>query len=117
MTQEFLLAEIERLRGLLDRRVRGSILDGDFTPLTEDIINAPIPDRLRLPKVTLFDETKDPTDHLGVYSPWSRTYGYSDAIKCRLFDTTLAGEARRWWYRLPADSITSWNDLRARFGL
>ena len=87
--------EIKRLQGLLDWRARDGILDGDFTPLTEDIINASIPDRLRLLKVTLFDGTEDPTDHLGVYFSWSRAYDYSDAIKCRLFDTTLASKARR----------------------
>ena len=42
---------------LLDKRARNGILDGDFTLLTEDIINAPISDRLSLPKVTLFDGT------------------------------------------------------------
>lgn len=99
--------EIERLRGLLDGTARDGILNGDFTPLTEDILSAPIPDRLRLPKVSLFDGTGDPYGHLGINSSWARDYGYSDAIKCRLFDTTLSGEARRWWYRLPADSIAS----------
>ena len=38
-----------------------------------------------------------------------------EAIKCKLFDTTLAGEACRWWYLLPANSIESWQDLRTRF--
>ena len=100
---------------LLDRRACDGILDGDFTPVIEDIINAPIPNRLRLPKMTLFDGTGDCFDHLGVYCSWSRAYGYFDAIKCRLFDTTFSGEAQMWQHRLPADSIASWRDLRARF--
>ena len=95
-SQGFSPVEIERLRGLLGGIAREGILDGDFTPLTEDILNALIPDRLRLPKLTMFDGTGDPTDHLGIYSSWARAYGYSDAIKCRLFDATLTGEARRW---------------------
>ena len=114
-SQGFSPTEILYLRGLLDGTACKGILDGDFTFLTEDIINAHIPDRFRLPKVTLFDGTGDTTDHLGVYSSWSRTFGYSNAIKCRLFDTTLAVEAQRWWYRLKADSIACWHDLRARF--
>ena len=105
-SQDFLPAENERLRELLDETIRDGILYGDFTPLTEDLftplteylLSAPISDRLRLPKVSLFDGTGDPSDYLGIYSSWARAYGYSDAIKCRLFDTTLAGEARRWWY-------------------
>ena len=63
--------EIERLRGLLDGTAREGILDGDFTPLTEDLLSAPILDRLRLPKVSLFDGTGDPSDHLGIYSSWA----------------------------------------------
>ena len=89
-------------------------MDGDFTPRSEGILNAYIPGQLRLPKVNLFDGTGDPTDHLGIYSSWACAYGYSDAIKCRLLDTTLAGEAGRWRYRLPANSIASWQDLRAK---
>ena len=78
-------------------------------------MTTPVPNRLRLPKVSLFDRSGDPSDHLGVYSSWARAYGYPEAIWCKLFDTTLAGEARRWWYRLPANSIGSWQDLRTRF--
>ena len=79
-------------------------LHRDFTPLTEELLNAPILERLRLLKVSLFDGTGDPSlfdgtgdpsDYLGIYSSWARAYGYSDAIKCRLFDTTISGEARR----------------------
>ena len=98
--------EIKHLRGLLNRTTRDGILDGAFTPLTEDILAAPIPNRVRLSKVSLFDGIGDLSDHLGVYS-WARAYGDSDTIKCRLFGTTLMGEACRWWYRLPANSITS----------
>ena len=64
------------------------------------------PRSIRLSLVNLFDGIGDPSDYLGVCSSWARTYGYFNAIKCRLFDTTLAGEARRWWYRLLANSIT-----------
>ena len=115
MSQEFSPAEIERIRVILGEPSRDGILDGDFTPLTEALLATPVPDRLRLPKVSLFDGSGDPSDHLGVYSSWARAYGYPEAIWCKLFDTTLSGEARRWWYRLPANSIGSWQDLRTRF--
>ena len=64
------------------------LLDGDFTPLTEALLATPIPDRLRLPKVSLFDGSGDPSDQLGVYCSWARAYSYPKAIWCRLFDTT-----------------------------
>ena len=97
-TQDFSPEEIERLQGHLDGTTHDGILDGDFTPLIEYILTAPIPDRLKLPKVNLFDWAGDPSNHQAIYFLWARAYGYSDAIKCRLFDTTLVGKARRWWY-------------------
>ena len=99
--------DIACLRGILGRVFHDGILDRDFTPLTEYLLTTLVPDRLRLPKVSLFDKSKYPSDHMGVYSSWAHAYGYSKAIKCKLFDTTLAGKARRWWYRLPANSIGS----------
>ena len=60
--------EIERLRGLLHGIAYDGILDEDFTPLTVDLLNAPTAERLRLPKVSLFDGTRNPSDHLGIYS-------------------------------------------------
>ena len=114
-TQEFSPAEIGRLRGILGEASHDGILDGDFTPLTEALLATPVPDRLRLPKVSLFDGSGDPSDYLGICSSWARAYSYSEAIRCRLFDTTFAGEACRWWYQLPANSIGSWQDLRTRF--
>ena len=95
VSQEFSPAEIERIRGILGEPSRDGILDGDFTPLTEALLATPVPDRLRLPKVSLFDGSGDPSNHLGVYSSWARAYGYPEAIWCKLFDTTLSGEARR----------------------
>ena len=67
-SQGFSPAEIERLRGLLDGIACERILDEDFTPLTEDILDTPSPDRLRIPKVNMFNGTGDSTDHLGIYS-------------------------------------------------
>ena len=93
-TQKFSPAEIEHPRGLLGEVTHDVILDGDFTPLTEYLLTTPVPVRLRLPKVSLFDGNGDPSDHLGIYSSWARAYGYYEAIKCRLFDTTLTGESR-----------------------
>ena len=94
-SHEFSPAEVEFLRGVLDGTTRSGILDGDFTPLTKELLSGPIPERLKLLKMSLFDGTGDPFDYLGVYSSWTRAYGYSDAIKDRLFDTILAGKARR----------------------
>ena len=108
-------AEIARLQGILGGVAHDGILDRDFTPLTEYLYSTPVPDRLKLAKVSLFDGSGGPSDHLGVYSSWASTYGYSSAIKCRLFDATLAGEVCRWWYRWSANSIGSWQDLRTRF--
>ena len=59
-TQDFSPAEIERIRGILGEPSRDGILDVDFTPLTEALLATPVSDRLRLPKVSLFDGSGDP---------------------------------------------------------
>ena len=48
----------------------------------EYLLAAPIPDRLKLWKVSLFDGSGDPSNNLGIYSSWAGAYGYSDTIKC-----------------------------------
>ena len=67
-TQEFSPAEIVRVQGILGEASHDGILDGDFTPLTEYLFASPVPDHIRLPKVSLFDGSGDPSDQLGLYS-------------------------------------------------
>ena len=68
-----------------------------------------------MPKGTPYDGTADPADHIALYSSWARNHGYSDAVKCRLFNATLIGEARKWWDKLPTGSIHTWAELRQMF--
>ncbi|XP_074591767.1 uncharacterized protein LOC141847612 [Curcuma longa] len=42
-------------------------------------------------------------------------FEYTDAIKCRVFLTTLAGSALRWFNRLPPSSIGSFADFKDSF--
>ena len=59
-------AEIAHFRGILDEVSHDGILDGDFTPLTDYLLTTPVLDRLRLPKVNLFDGSGDLSDHLEI---------------------------------------------------
>ncbi|XP_074579125.1 uncharacterized protein LOC141835651 [Curcuma longa] len=57
----------------------------------------------------------DPEDHLGKFENAATLHQYTDAIKCRVFLTTLAGAAVRWFNHLPPASICSFNDFRSSF--
>ncbi|KAL3497945.1 hypothetical protein ACH5RR_040677 [Cinchona calisaya] len=45
------------------------------------------------PDLDYYQGNSDPTDHVVHVSALARLYGYSDAIKCKLFATTLRGLA------------------------
>lgn len=98
-------AEVEHLRGLIRRDKPLEVMDADLTPSADHILEETFPHNFRMPKVELFDGSAAPLDHLALYSSWARNHGYSDAIKCRLFNATLLGEAKKWWNKLPTGSI------------
>ena len=57
-----------------------------------DILEVPIPEHLNMPKISSFDGSRDPTDHIGIYTSWAQAYGYSNIIKFKLFDNILSRE-------------------------
>ncbi|XP_074559155.1 uncharacterized protein LOC141815099 [Curcuma longa] len=62
-----------------------------------------------------YTRATDPEDHLGKFENAATLHQYTDAIKCRVFLTTLAGAAVRWFNHLPPASICSFNDFRSSF--
>ena len=63
--------------------------------------------------------TENPNQHLKVFIQLADTFksnGASpDAIRLRLFPFSLRDRARSWLDSLPANSITTWEDLRRVF--
>ena len=56
---------------------------------------------------------EDPDIFLFEFNVLCRGYDYiSDAQKLKLFPATLKGAALRWFMRLGAGTIQTWNDMR-----
>ena len=59
---------------------------------------------------------EDPDTFMFEFDVLCRSYDYtSDTHKLKLFPVTLKGEALRWFMRLGASMIRTWNDMREAF--
>ncbi|KAL8136230.1 hypothetical protein AgCh_010723 [Apium graveolens] len=97
----------------------------DFMPLgdpddpnpqfTEEIMNAHILRKFKMPTIKAYDGTGDPVNHVRTFSNALLLQLVNDAIKCRAFLQTLSGMAQRWYIHLPPNSIGSFKDLSQAF--
>ncbi|KAL2497070.1 Retrotrans gag domain-containing protein [Abeliophyllum distichum] len=83
------------------------------SPFTEDILAKPLPEKLKMPQLTSYEDGNDPVGHLDRYTSWMELQGARDAIMCIAFPITFGNRAMRWFKKLPQRSIRSWNDLSA----
>jgi len=61
-----------------------------FTPFSQEILDAVIPNTFAGPKV-VFTGMEDPETHLAAFHTQMVLVGGSDAAKCKLFMSTLTG--------------------------
>ncbi|XP_074562436.1 uncharacterized protein LOC141818939 [Curcuma longa] len=85
------------------------------SPFVPWILEEELPRHFRAPQLSDYTGAADPEDHLGRFENVVLLHQYTDAIKCRVFLTTLSGSAIRWFIHLPSASICSFNDFRSSF--
>ncbi|KAL3535080.1 hypothetical protein ACH5RR_003541 [Cinchona calisaya] len=85
----------QRVQELLGRKTIPTLelLIVDKDPFTPTIQNELIMPNLKQPNLDIYKGTTDPTDHIAHVSLVSKLFGYSDAITCKLFATTLKESA------------------------
>ncbi|GKD97283.1 reverse transcriptase domain-containing protein [Tanacetum coccineum] len=72
--------------------------------------------RTRMPShVKTYDGSGDPEDHLKLFQSAARTEGWAMPTWCHMFNSTLTGNARVWFDKLPKESIDSYEELRTAF--
>ncbi|GJX01732.1 reverse transcriptase domain-containing protein [Tanacetum coccineum] len=72
--------------------------------------------RTRMPShVKTYDGSGDPEDHLKLFQSAVKTQRWAMPTWCHMFNSTLTGNARVWFDKLPKESIDSYDDLRATF--
>ncbi|GKD74343.1 reverse transcriptase domain-containing protein [Tanacetum coccineum] len=106
------------------RRQRSNTYEDDLSrpwtceernPFTPRIWNFSLP-RTRMPShVKTYDGSGDPEDHLKLFQSDAKTEGWAMPTWCHMFNSTLTGNARVWFDKLPKESIDSYEDLRTAF--
>ncbi|GJS75346.1 reverse transcriptase domain-containing protein [Tanacetum coccineum] len=72
--------------------------------------------RTRIPShVKTYDGSGDPEDHIKLFQSATKTERWAMPTWCHMFNSTLTGNARVWFEKLPKESIDSYEDLRATF--
>jgi len=93
----------------------GSTPPREFSTLfSQPILEPVIPNTFMGPKVT-FTGMEDPETHLTAFHTQMMLVGGSDAVKCKLFMSTLTGIAMDWFISLPNGHITSFAQLSQLF--
>ncbi|GJT98254.1 reverse transcriptase domain-containing protein [Tanacetum coccineum] len=65
--------------------------------------------------VKTYDGSGDPEDHLKLFQSAAKTEAWAMPTWCHMFNSTLTGNARVWFDKLPKESIDSYEDLRTAF--
>ena len=55
---------------------------------------------MSIPKLTLYDGTTDPNDHILHYNQAMTLYDHNEALMCRMFPSSLGPLVLRWFNRL-----------------
>ncbi|GKV05103.1 hypothetical protein SLEP1_g17147 [Rubroshorea leprosula] len=90
-------------------------LDLDSAPLNLSIIAEPYQEGFKIPHLETYDGSGDPDEHLHTYQAIMRIQNANDAMMCKVFPATLKSTARRWYHKLPRDSIDSYSHLAKLF--
>jgi len=98
------------------RPSRQPIPASGFTPFTPYILETPLPEKWKMPTFDKYDGTTNPDNHMRVFMHQMMFHAVSDPIWCRVFSTSLTGEALEWFSELSFGSIDSFATLKARFG-
>ncbi|GKV32530.1 hypothetical protein SLEP1_g41127 [Rubroshorea leprosula] len=84
-------------------------------PLNTNITLEPYPTGFKIPQLETYDGTKDPDDHLHAFYSCMQAQNASNALMCKIFPSTLRGNARTWYYSLPPRSISSYTEMASAF--
>lgn len=74
--------------------------------------------RRRMPaNVKTYGGTGDPDDHLKIFESAATIKNWPQPVWCHMFNSTLVGNARNWFSKLPRRSINGFEKLRKAFCL
>ncbi|XP_026398987.1 uncharacterized protein LOC113294826 [Papaver somniferum] len=116
---EEILKEMAELRKMMTTRRNGrrrqleeAVEQAGKTPCTRKIEMEMIPHKYNLPVFTsIFDGSACVIQHVKAYTRSLLQWEKNDVVMCKYFDTSLAGEAMKWFEGLPVETIGSFHHL------
>jgi hypothetical protein len=84
-------------------------------PFTNRVLNFPLPDKFKDPRVDKYDGSGDPFDHVEGFRAHLALHGTPDEIACRAFPLTLKGVAKDWFNNLKPQSIDNFDMIGRQF--
>ncbi|RLN23454.1 retrotransposon protein, putative, unclassified [Panicum miliaceum] len=87
------------------------------TPYPSAYDSLPFPHRYKVPDFTKFSGTEDTStvEHINRFIIQCGEAATQDALRVRLFSSSLSGSAFQWFTTLPPNSIVTWADLEKQF--
>ncbi|KAM1338155.1 hypothetical protein ACFX2H_041885 [Malus domestica] len=98
-----------------DEALRWNMTNISRSPFTDEIEQAEPPREFSMPHFTFFKGDEDPERHLKRYRSAMILYRNNDELMCKIFATTLQGEAQDWFYTLLPQSIRNFYELSLVF--
>lgn len=84
-------------------------------PFTIEIMARSLPDKFKPPQMEMFDEGKDPLDHLEAYKTYMSLHAAPDEIIYKVFPTMIKGPTKVWFGWLKSRSISNFTELSRQF--
>ncbi|XP_058068807.1 uncharacterized protein LOC131218145 [Magnolia sinica] len=98
-----------------NRYVNQTRPEAKASPFTEEIMQARLSKRFRLPQIMPFTNKTDPTEHIESFWTYMELHDASNAVMCRAFSLTLADVAWLLFKQLKPKSISSFTELSDAF--
>ena len=87
----------------------------NYTNLTLDEEDDPLPHKYKFPSMKKYSGTDDPHLHLKQYVTYMKATGLSKSQIIKQFQLSLEGAAIKWYYTLDAHVRRDWNELCSIF--
>ena len=94
---------------------KGIATPSDYTDLTLDEEDDPLPPKFKLPKIKKYSGINDLHLHLKQYVTYMKATGLSKMQITKQFPISLEGTLIRWYYALDPHVQADWNELCTKF--
>ena len=86
------------------------------SPFTRKIERAKLPQKFHQPTFAIYNGRSDPVEHVSQFNQRMAVHSKDEALMCKVFPSSLAPVAMRWFDGLRANSINSFKELTQTFG-